>query len=191
MLNPYEFYMNFIKTFLSISLFVLSGTNTFAQITVNPAPTAAQLVTNTLIGNGVAVSNITFAGQASQKGEFTAGTSNIGLPNGIMLSSGRVVDCVPPAQPSSIFSQFGGPGDADVLATAQSVTSNPNAAFITSSEDAAVLEFDFIPDGDNVTFNFVFASEEYTTYINTEYNDAFGFYLTGPNPTGEITQIKT
>lgn len=178
------FYMNIIKTFLSFSLFILFGMNVFAQISVNDTPTAAQLVTNTLIGNGVSVSNITFIGQASQKGEFTAGSSNIGLPSGIVLSSGRVVDCVPPSEPSSALSQFGGPGDPDVLATAQSVTSNPNSIFITSSEDAAVLEFDFIPDGNTVSFNFVFASEEYTTWINSEYNDAFGFYLTGPNPAG-------
>jgi hypothetical protein len=157
--------MNINKTFLSFSLILVFGMNAFAQISVNATPTAAQLVTNTLIGNGVSVSNITFIGQASQKGEFTAGTSNIGLPSGIVLSSGRVVDCVPPNTfPST---GLGGAGDADVLATAISVTSNPASNNITTSRDAAVLEFDFIPDGNNVSFNFVFASEEYTTYINT------------------------
>lgn len=174
--------MNIFKTFLIISLSVLTGLNAFSQISVNATPTAAQLVTNTLIGNGVSVSNITFTGQASQKGSFTAGTSNIGLPSGIVLSSGRVIDCVPPAQPTT--GQFNGPGDAQVLATAQSVTSNPQASLINVTKDAAVLEFDFIPDGNNVTFKFVFASEEYTTYINTQYNDAFGFYINGPNPAG-------
>lgn len=175
--------MNFLRTFLNISfLLVVCVSNSFAQITVDPSPTAAQLVTNTLIGNGVAVSNITFVGQNSQKGEFTAGTSNIGLPSGIVLSSGRVIDCMPPAQPN--VGMFNGPGDIDVLATAQSVTSNPSAGSINSTYDAAVLEFDFIPDGNTVTFNFVFASEEYTTYINSQWNDAFGFYITGPNPAG-------
>jgi len=174
--------MNFFKAFLSISICTLANLEVNAQITVNDTPTAAQLVTNTLIGNGVSVSNITFIGQPSQKGSFTAGTSNIGLPSGIVLSSGRVIDCIPPAQPT--VGQFGGAGDADVLATAQSVTSNPASSNITSSADAAVLEFDFIPDGNSVSFSFVFASEEYTTYINTEYNDAFGFYITGTNPAG-------
>lgn len=174
--------MNLLKAFLSISF--LLGITVNAQITVDATPTAVDLVTNTLIGNGVSVSNITFVGQNSQKGRFTSGTSNIGLPSGIMLSSGRITDCVPPNQPSSLFGQFGDPGDTDVLATAQSVTSNPDSWLITDTYDAAVLEFDFIPDGNNVTFKFVFASEEYTTYINTEYNDAFGFYIDGPNPAG-------
>ncbi len=157
----------------------VTGAN--AQITVDDTPTAADLVINTLMGNGVAVSNITFVGQNSQKGEFSAGSSNIGLASGIMLSTGDVASAVPPAVPST---GFGGPGDADVLATAISVTSNPESGNITTSADAAVLEFDFIPDGNTVTFNFVFASEEYTTWINSVYNDAFGFYLTGPNPAG-------
>jgi gliding motility-associated-like protein len=172
--------MTIFKTVLSILAFGSYGIN--AQITVNAAPTAAQLVTNTLIGNGVSVSNITFVGQVSQKGSFIGGSSNIGLPNGVLLSSGRVVDCVPPAQPN--VGQFGGPGDADLLATAQSVTSNPSSGQIISTADAAVLEFDFVPDGNAVTFNFVFASEEYLTYVNTQFNDAFGFYLTGTNPAG-------
>ena len=174
--------MNIFKTILSISLLLLGSFGVNAQIAVNAAPTAAQLVTNTLIGNGVSVSNITFVGQASQKGSFTAGTSNIGMPNGIVLSSGNVVDCVPPSQPS--IGQFNGAGDADLLATAQSVTTNPSASQINSTFDAAVLEFDFIPDGNTVTFNFVFASEEYLTYVNTQFNDAFGFYLSGTNPAG-------
>ena len=58
--------MNIFKTILSISLLLLGSYGLNAQIAVNAAPTAAQLVTNTLIGNGVSVSNITFVGHASQ-----------------------------------------------------------------------------------------------------------------------------
>jgi gliding motility-associated-like protein len=152
-----------------------------AQIIIDNTPTPQDLVTNTLIGNGVTVSNITFTGNTNQIGYFDEGTSNIGIPFGVVMSSGEVANTIPTMNPSTDLS---GPGDPDVLATAQSVTSNPAAGMITSSHDAAVLEFDFIPQGDSVRFTFVFASEEYTTWINTQYNDAFGFYLTGPNPAG-------
>lgn len=173
--------MNLLKTFLSFSALTLCSVYSGAQITVDSSPTAIDLVTNTLIGPGVNVSNITFTGQATQKGRFTAGTSNIGLTGGIMFSSGDVNDCVPPNNPST---GFGGAGDADVLATAQSVTTNPESNNISTSADAAVLEFDFVPDGSVVSFSFVFASAEYTTWVNSVYNDAFGFYISGPNPSG-------
>lgn len=143
--------------------------------------TPQQMVQNVLIGNGVSAFNITFSGNPNQIGTFNASGSNIALPNGIVMSSGNVGTLITGGNPST---DVNGPGDADILATAQSVSTNPSAGSINSTFDAAILEFDFIPQGDSVKFNFVFGSEEYTTWINTQYNDAFGFYLTGPNPAG-------
>jgi len=166
---------------LSFFTFLLFG-SVFAQnIIIDNTPTPTALVTNTLIGPGLVTSNITFTGSGQQIGFFEANGSNIGLDSGVVMSSGFVASIVPPNMPSTVV---GGPGDPDVLATAQSVTSNPAAGSITSTFDAAVLEFDFVPNGDVVLFNFVFASEEYLTWVNTQYNDAFGFYITGPNPAG-------
>ncbi|MDR2920750.1 MAG: T9SS type A sorting domain-containing protein [Tannerella sp.] len=47
----------------------------------------------------------------------------------------------------------------------------------------AVLEFDFRSFTDSVTFEFVFASEEFPDYSNTSFNDAFGFFISGPSLT--------
>jgi gliding motility-associated-like protein len=47
-----------------------------------------------------------------------------------------------------------------------------------------VLEFDFFPLDNTVTFQYVFGSEEYPEYVNAGYNDVFGFFITGPNPLG-------
>lgn len=172
-----------MKLFSSLLVLVTLTLSTvvFSQITVQTGQTAASLVQNILIGNGVSAFNITFSGDPNQIGSFNASGSNIALPTGIVMSSGNVNTLVPSGNPSTDYS---GPGDAMILATAQSVSTNPNAGFITSTQDAAVLQFDFIPLGDTVKFRFVFGSEEYTTWINTQYNDAFGFYLTGPNPGG-------
>jgi hypothetical protein len=38
--------------------------------------------------------------------------------------------------------------------------------------NASVLEFDFIPVGDNMQFNFVFGSEEYMEFVDLGANDA-------------------
>lgn len=172
----------FIKSIklLFASLFIASSVN--AQIVIDATPTPTDLVQNTLIGPGLVTSNITFTGNAAQRAYFDGTGSNIGLADGVFLSSGDVNDVVPPNQPST--GQYGGAGDPDLVTIAQSVTTNPQAANITTTQDAAILEFDFVPNGDVVVFNFVFASEEYTTYINSQFNDAFGFFISGPGYAG-------
>lgn len=168
---------NLLFVFATIFSFGAAAQNIF----IDNAQTPANLVQNVLVGQGLSVSNITFAGNPAQIGYFEANGSNIGLDSGVVMTSGNVNNLVPPLNPST---SWGGPGDADLLATAQSVTSNPQAGNITSTHDAAILEFDFVPDGDVVSFRFVFGSEEYLTYVNSVFNDVFGFYLTGPNPAG-------
>ncbi|MDR2139963.1 MAG: choice-of-anchor L domain-containing protein [Tannerella sp.] len=42
------------------------------------------------------------------------------------------------------------------------------------------LEFDFRPFVDSISFKFVFASIEYKQFSNSPYNDAFGFFVSGP-----------
>jgi hypothetical protein len=46
--------------------------------------------------------------------------------------------------------------------------------------DATVLEFDFVPATDNISFNYVFGSEEYLEFVNAGYNDVFAFFISGP-----------
>src|SRR5690606_19115784 len=53
-----------------------------------------------------------------------------------------------------------------------------------TTNDAAVVTFNFVPTGDTIMFDYVFASEEYHVYVNSSFNDVFGFFLTGPNPFG-------
>lgn len=160
-----------------------------SQILVNntaPYNSPTHLVNNILAGNGVVASNITFSGQAAQIGFFRnglLGSPNLGIDSGIVISSGDVND-IPPGGNQPNVGQYSGPGDNDLLTIAQSVTTNPQASQITSTQDAAALEFDFIPVGDTIEFRFVFASEEYTTYINTKYNDIFAFFLSGPGISG-------
>lgn len=44
-----------------------------------------------------------------------------------------------------------------------------------------MLEFDFTTTGGNLFFSFVFASEEYNEYVNSSFNDVFGFFVNGVN----------
>ena len=126
-------------------------------------------------GGGVTVSDAVFTGANVAAGTFSGGTGIIGFQSGIILSTGNIAGVVGPNNnPGHTASNAQG-GDAELtaLATLEGQTG--------ATQDAAVLTFNFVPDGDNVFFDFVFASEEYPEYVHTDYNDVFAFYVNGTN----------
>ncbi len=48
------------------------------------------------------------------------------------------------------------------------------------TQDATILEFDFVPIGDTIKFRYVFSSEEYPEFPCTGVNDVFAFFIQGP-----------
>lgn len=158
-----------------------------AQIILNGSLTPAQCVQDILLGGGVVATNITFNGQPGtqlnpQIGGFNGTLCNIGMAGGVILATGSINNATGPNNIGSA-SEGGGTnlGDPDVLAVSQ--TSNPN---IMDVNDAAILEFDFVPLGDSVKFDFIFASDEYLEFVNSV-NDAFGFFISGPGISGPFT----
>jgi gliding motility-associated-like protein len=147
-----------------------------AQVTVVDNLTATQLVEE-LVGQGVAYSNPVLNCPQFASGSFTAAGSNLGLDSGIVLTSGL----------ANTGSGFGGTG---VNGNSILFADNDNFApgdlqldsMLTSTPtyDACVLEFDFIPTGDSLSFNYVFGSEEYVNYSCDIYNDIFAFLISGP-----------
>jgi hypothetical protein len=53
-----------------------------------------------------------------------------------------------------------------------------------SIKDQCILEFDFVAQSNYINVQYVFASEEYNEWVCTQYNDMFGFFVTGQNPNG-------
>lgn len=154
--------------------------------TAYSTPTAAQsLVNNILLGAGVTASNITYTTAGSepiQLGFFNGVNSNIGLDSGIVMSTGDVADIVPGNFSGGL--PLGG-ADPDLLTLANSVPPLIGQNFsVSGTFHTAILEFDFVPAADTVKFRYVFGSDEYTTYINTQYNDVFGFFISGPGING-------
>jgi hypothetical protein len=138
---------------------------------------------NALAGEGVTVSNVTYVGADVAAGGFSGGTGIIGFEEGMILGSGSVVDVVGPNTSDGVTTNNGTAGDADLDAL---------SGFVT--EDAAVLEFDFVPSAGQIFFRFVFASDEYNEYVNTQYNDVFAFFINGTNCAtvdGEPISINT
>ncbi len=147
--------------------------------------TLEEYVNDVLLGNGVQATNITYTGGASQLGHMTEGGDTFSVAEGLVLSSDNALNLGCEAGGGCIDCLGMGFNDADLLSVANSVPPMIGQNFSVSSvNDGCVLEFDFVAAGDTVSFNYVFGSDEYLTWINSSYNDVFAFFLSGPGITG-------
>ncbi|MBC7776446.1 MAG: choice-of-anchor L domain-containing protein, partial [Phycisphaerae bacterium] len=136
---------------------------------------AEDLVKDVLFGgNCFDLKNVTYSGQSDQIGSFTNGLTNVGFNTGLILATGGIG--VAP-----------GPNDSDGASAGYGILT-PDADLMTLANgalyDMADIEFDFTPTQSPFTFEFVFASEEYCEYVNTQFNDVFGFFISGPGIAG-------
>lgn len=174
-----------MKKITSVLFSLFIAVQGFSQITTNGSLTPAQMVQNVLLGTGVTASNIVYTGYSNGIGTFSATPSTgLGFNAGIYLTSGSYLANDPNGSGTD-----GPQGPSGNLQNVQQVGffgtpySDPDLDAIVSpngTEDAAVLEFDFIPQSDTVKFRYIFGSEEYNDYVNSDYNDVFAFILSGP-----------
>ncbi len=122
-----------------------------------------------LVGSGITISNVKYTGLPCSAGVFSGGKDIIGFADGIILSCGDVANVIGPNKQNDISTDLNLPGDPDLEALIGETT-----------YDATVLEFDFIPESDTISFQYVFASDEYNEYVY-EYNDVFAFFVNGVN----------
>lgn len=153
-----------------------------SQLVVTTTQSPLQLVQNTLVGGGVAVSNVTFNGVPGvnphpQIGLFNGVNTTLNMNTGLILSSGQVTNAIGPNTNGSIATMYG----------AFSADPDLNAISNFAVFDAAILEFDFVPSGDTVKFSFIFGSDEYIEYVGSGINDAFGIFLSGPGISGTFS----
>ncbi|HEX9858160.1 MAG TPA: choice-of-anchor L domain-containing protein, partial [Paracoccaceae bacterium] len=154
----------------------------------------ALTMANTIFGDGVVVVGASYTGPAASSAVYTNGDFTGGVApsdTGVILSTGNVRD----------FTQSG--GDPNRAAGTSTNTSgvNNNADFNeiagTGTYDAVWLDVDFIPTGDTMTMQFVFSSEEYPEYANSQFNDVVGVWVNGTlvpisigNGTAGVTNIN-
>jgi hypothetical protein len=118
-------------------------------------------------------------------GYFTNGGSNFEMKEGLILSTGGLSTIEGPnsgtreIESSSMSGGVSIPEHDSDLATLGAGT----------VRNVSVLEFNFVPISNVITFRYVFASEEYSFYANTSYNDVFGFFISGPGIPGEKQNI--
>ena len=163
-----------LKCSVALLLFFLIRTqNCQAQLLVDTTLTAQQLA-QTLVGNGVTISNVSMTCPNGAHGGFTATGTNLGMSSGIILASGRVKDAPGPNSSTSTSTSFNANGDPDL-----DTIVNPDA-----SHDACILEFDVFVKYDTLVFNYVFGSEEYEEFVNS-FNDVFALFISGPGIVGK------
>ncbi|MCW1148420.1 choice-of-anchor L domain-containing protein, partial [Flavobacterium lacisediminis] len=200
---------SFIRSIVTIIILLFALSSAYCQITINNTLyTPTQLVDGVLVpaSSGTTISNVVFRGvynDASryQVGYFSTATTTLaqmGFTSGVVLSTGNTstIPLTLGVHPGSVgqmataytsgttgeIRQGGGSPtyilDLDILAGAQNYF------------NAAILEFDFVPVENSVTFRYIFGSEEYTDdsgFINyqcSSYNDKFGFLISGPGIAG-------
>ena len=153
----------------------------WSQLDITPAESVEELVREDFLkisecvddGN---VFNIKMIGSSSVVGSFANGQEILGMDRGIVFSTGFLSDIsgsnLSP-ETTGVTESSGLDGDLRDI-----------AGFGPSIFDVAGIEFDFMSVTDVASFNYIFASEEYCEYVGSEFNDAFGFFVSGPGIEG-------
>jgi len=193
------------QTFLFLILIFLGLGRANCQFVVDKNPpnnSPNNLINNVLLGKGVTVTSISFQGDSTvQFGIFADPNLNvIGLDSGIVLSTGDINE-IDPNFTGAINSPFPNVQDIDLLNIANSVPGLiglTNPFTVGQVNNLAAISFEFVPESDTVEFRFVFGSQEYPLYdslgnptndgfINQQFNDVFGFFISGPGITGSFS----
>jgi 3D (Asp-Asp-Asp) domain-containing protein len=149
-------------------------------ITVTGNISAEELIKKVFIGGDCFdVSNVKYTGDPVSVGKFNGGKNALKINNGIVMTTGTIKSAE-------------GPNDnANYGYTVNDVTEDKDLKKLLGSgealHDQCILEFDFVPTTNEIQFEFVFASEEYCEYVNSAYNDIFGFFISGPGFNGPYT----
>ncbi|KUJ52431.1 choice-of-anchor L domain-containing protein [Chryseobacterium sp. JAH] len=166
------------------------------DVNVTPYPasnfTPTQLVTNVLVGNSAGcgapnISNVTISPSQPVTdterfwGYFHKATSNFPFNEGIVLTTGTARLAGNDPEP-----QLG----VDLTTGTDADLETALAGSTLDLEDAVVLEFDFVPSSSQMTFNYIFASEEYEGgFPCSGYEDAFALLLKPNTPGSTYTNL--
>ncbi|MBL7797711.1 MAG: choice-of-anchor L domain-containing protein, partial [Saprospiraceae bacterium] len=156
-----------------------------ANLTTTGGASASTLVTTLIGGDCFQVSGASSTGPTQSRGTFNNGATNIGINTGVVLCTGNVASLPGPNNAGNTSANTAGfnvnsPDDADL----ENLVPGNQEQF-----DVIKLEFDFTPTAESVSFEYVFGSEEYCEFVNSNFNDIFGFFVSGPGIPGGVQNI--
>lgn len=166
--------MNYATKLFIICLLLCVWSKTSAQnITVDPTVTPTDLVQNILINSScLTIDNVNSSGNPTPNrasyASFTGGGS-FPFSGGVVLSTSSSVRAQGPFNRADSEGEkvAGWNGDNDLN----------TVLGITDSRQATVLEFDFVALTNSISFNYIFASNEYQSYFPCVYSDGFAFLI--------------
>ena len=104
--------------------------------------------------------------------------NDLQLGKGLLLTSGSAADAYGPST-SFASTPLGSAGDEDLDYLSQ------QGGIFSLSMDACVVEVDVFAATDELSFEYVFGSEEYPEFVNSSFNDIFAFLISGPGIAGD------
>jgi hypothetical protein len=176
-----------MKIFSTICFSLLVALSSFGQLAVSNDQTVSYYVQEIFQGPGVTVANVTINGfdgtqfSCEQVGQLHQDMGYLPFNEGIVMSTGAIIS-----------TDFAGDtvvvGNSPSVQTADTCNSYGDIDLETITgfniNDQAVIEFDLVTTEAFLSYQYVFASQEYPEWVNTNFNDAFGFFISGPGITG-------
>jgi len=155
---------------ISLVAVAQASANPLVTNDLNTAGLTPTALAQSLVGPGVSISNVTYTGANVAGGTFTGGGDVVGIESGVMLSSGNIANAIGPNNSGSKGASNSASGDTDL-----------NTFSGKTTYDAAVLNFDFVPNQSKLYMRYVFSSDEYNEYVGSNYNDVFAFLVNTVN----------
>lgn len=154
--------MRIIILFLGLTFF---STHVIGQIKVKQVFNVKKLVQETFGGKDIEIVDVKVKGRKRAFGHFVD-KGVLHMHEGVILSTGKAKNANGPNNSTSKSTRNRTKGDHFLRKIAK-----------VKTYDAAIVEIKFIPKSTYISFNYVFASEEYIEYSHSVYNDVFAFLL--------------
>ncbi|TDK50051.1 choice-of-anchor L domain-containing protein [Antarcticimicrobium luteum] len=148
---------------------------TASELSIDTSASAMDMA-EAMFGSGISITSASYTGDSDASGIYTNGDTVAPdltpSDSGVILSTGEARDVTnssgDPNTSNSTSTNNYDPGDSDLTDLAGYQT-----------YDAAVFEATFVPDGDTLTMQVTFSSEEYLEYVDSGFNDAVGIWVNG------------
>jgi hypothetical protein len=144
-----------------VSMAALNNIN--GQLIITEEPNDTTFIYS-LAGPGIVVSGIERNCAGGASGFFDATSANVGIDNGIVLTSGTLLNVVGPNNSSAATGYNATSGDDDLTPLT-----------MWETYDACAISFDMNVAADTLKLQFVFGSEEYAEFVGSGFNDVFRF----------------
>ena len=151
---------------------------TYTQPTIQNQFTETEILTTLSSSQTIVTFDTLICAEGAYGLYFGGDQTDLGLNKGILLTTGSSQLALGPNDSGSSSGISGTLGDSDLDILSELFGNG------TQSNDACILELDVYANTNELTFEYVFGSEEYPEFVNSNFNDIFAFLISGPGITG-------